>query len=160
MIKNLLTRVVNDNYINTLNLVLDVKEYPSFVNWCTKTSLITNPEFITINDLLINYNFQAELTFSYSIFSYQYTSDINYFCNNDYAQIVITSNNGPFKRMKNIWTINKINNNQSKIDFYIEIELKNLILEKIAMLNINFVSNTILTSFEKQLQKKSKTQLT
>ena len=54
------------------------------------------------------------------------------------------------KTLENIWTLNKINENECEVEFFINLELKNIILNKMLdkMFDIGF--KKILNSFEKR----------
>ena len=65
-------------------------------------------------------------------------------------KIIVNAIDGPLKILENIWTLNKINENECEVEFFINLELKNIILNKMLnkMFDIGF--KKILNSFEKR----------
>jgi len=59
---------------------------------------------------------------------------------------------GPLKNLENIWQLKKKNKNECEITFYINLELKNIMLNKIlsSMFDIGF--EKILQSFENRAE--------
>ena len=124
------------------SLILDIDNYKEFLPWCTNSKIISkkkNKNFIEIiADLEIGYSFAKDI----------YTSDVKYDINK--KKIVVKAIDGPLKILENIWILNKINDNECEVEFFINLELKNIILNKMLdkMFYIGF--KKILKSFEKR----------
>ena len=122
------------------SLILDIDNYKEFLPWCTNSKIISkkkNKNFIEIiADLEIGYSFAKDI----------YTSDVKYDINK--KKIVVKAIDGPLKILENIWILNKINDNECEVEFFINLELKNIILNKMLdkMFYIGF--KKILKSFE------------
>ena len=65
-------------------------------------------------------------------------------------KIIVNAIDGPLKILENIWILNQISKNECEVEFFINLELKNVILNKMLdkMFDIGF--EKILNSFEKR----------
>ena len=154
MILKRLERTLNYDFFEVFKIVINVTSYPLFVKWCMQTCVDSNFKNIPPSFQITEGLFYADLQFGYKIFNYKYTSAIKYIIEADGIKINISSHNGPFKTMHNNWTLTLLDKNKTKVDFYINFELKNKMLEIPAKLNIDHVSNTILDCFENELKNK------
>ena len=124
------------------NLILDIDNYKKFLPWCTNSKIISkkkNKDSIEIiADLEIGYSFAKDV----------YTSHVKYDIIK--KKITVDAIDGPLKNLENIWILKQINKNECEVEFYINIELKNIILNKMLdkMFDIGF--EKILNSFEKR----------
>ena len=104
---------------NLIKMVLDIEKYPEFIPWCLNGKIhskITKEDKIEITaDLTIGKNFFNE-TYK-SMVVYDKTSDL----------IHVTNINGPLKHLENRWYFKQKGKN-SEVDFHIDFELKNKIL--------------------------------
>tara|TARA_Y100001958_G_C20982782_1_gene373301 strand:+ start:25 stop:477 length:453 start_codon:yes stop_codon:yes gene_type:complete len=124
------------------NLILDIDNYKEFLPWCTNSKIISKKKnknnIEIIADLEIGYSFAKDI----------YTSDVRYDINK--KKIVVKAIDGPLKILENIWILNKISENECEVEFFINLELKNIILNKMLdkMFDIGF--KKILKSFEER----------
>lgn len=124
------------------NLILDIDNYKKFLPWCTNSKIISkkkNKDSIEIiADLEIGYSFAKDV----------YTSHVKYDIIK--KKITVDAIDGPLKNLENIWILKQINKNECEVEFYINLELKNIILNKMLdkMFDIGF--EKILNSFEKR----------
>ena len=124
------------------NLILDIDNYKEFLPWCTNSKIISkkkNKDSIEIiADLEIGYSFAKDV----------YTSNIKYDILK--KKIIVNAIDGPLKILENIWILNQISKNECEVEFFINLELKNVILNKMLdkMFDIGF--EKILNSFEKR----------
>ena len=124
------------------NLLLDIDNYKKFLPWCTNSKIISkkkNKDSIEIiADLEIGYSFAKDV----------YTSHVKYDIIK--KKITVDAIDGPLKNLENIWILKQINKNECEVEFYINLELKNIILNKMLdkMFDIGF--EKILNSFEKR----------
>ena len=124
------------------NLILDIDNYKKFLPWCTNSKIISkkkNKDSIEIiADLEIGYSFAKDV----------YTSHVKYDIMK--KKITVDAIDGPLKNLENIWILKQINKNECEVEFYINLELKNIILNKMLdkMFDIGF--EKILNSFEKR----------
>ena len=124
------------------NLILDIDNYKEFLPWCTNSKIISkkkNKDSIEIiADLEIGYSFAKDV----------YTSNVKYDIIK--KKIIVNAIDGPLKILENIWILNQISKNECEVEFFINLELKNVILNKMLdkMFDIGF--EKILNSFEKR----------
>ena len=124
------------------NLILDIDNYKKFLPWCTNSKINSkkkNKDSIEIiADLEIGYSFAKDV----------YTSHVKYDIIK--KKITVDAIDGPLKNLENIWILKQINKNECEVEFYINLELKNIILNKMLdkMFDIGF--EKILNSFEKR----------
>ncbi len=124
------------------SLILDIDNYKDFLPWCTNSKIISkkkNKNYIEIiADLEIGYLFAKDI----------YTSEVKYDMYK--KKVVVKAIDGPLKILENVWILNKISDNVCEVDFYINLELKNIFLNKMLdkMFHIGF--KKILKSFEER----------
>ena len=124
------------------NLILDIDNYKEFLPWCTNSKIISKKKNKNSIEII------ADLEIGYSFAKDVYTSHVKY--DMITKKIIVNAIDGPLKILENIWILNKINENECEVEFFINLELKNIILNKMLdkMFDIGF--NKILNSFEKR----------
>lgn len=132
-------------------LILDIDKYKKFLPWCTGSKIISFKETKSKIDII------ADLEIGYSFAKDIYTSSVNYDKNK--KKITVKSIKGPLKNLENIWSLKKINKHKCEVSFSINLELKNLLLNKMlsSMFDIGF--DKILKSFEDRAHYLSKNQI-
>ena len=137
-------KIINCSKKDLINMVLDIEKYPYFVPWCMEGNIKTKKEskdFIEINaDLKVGKKYINE-TYS-SIVLYSKKKDI----------ITVSNIDGPLKHLKNEWRFKEIND-RTQLEFYIDFELKNSILNMIMKNSFNFGLKKITNAFEKRANK-------
>ena len=124
------------------NLILDIDNYKEFLPWCTNSKIISKKKNKNSIEII------ADLEIGYSFAKDVYTSHVKYDIIT--KKIIVNAIDGPLKTLENIWTLNKINKSECEVEFFINLELKNIILNKMLdkMFDIGF--KKILNSFEKR----------
>ena len=128
-------------------MILDIEKYPEFVPWCLEGKIYQKKEtkdFIEIN---------ADLKVGKKIINETYSSLVLY--SKKKNLITVTNIEGPLKYLKNEWKLEEINNH-TLLEFNIEFELKNSLLNMIMKNSFNFGLNRIVDAFEKRAIKLSK----
>ena len=132
-------KIISCNKKNLIQMVLDIEQYPEFVPWCLDGKIHykkDTDDFIEIKaDLKVGKKFINE-TYS-SLVLYSKKKDL----------ISVTNIKGPLKYLKNEWKFKEINN-KTQLDFSIDFELQNNILNIIMKNYFNFGLNKIADSFE------------
>jgi len=132
---------------NLIKMVLDIEKYPEFIPWCLNGKIhskITKEDKIEITaDLTIGKNFFNE-TYK-SMVVYDKTSDL----------IHVTNINGPLKHLENRWYFKQKGKN-SEVDFHIDFELKNKILNTLMSKSFDIGLKKIAEAFEKRAIELSK----
>jgi len=104
---------------NLIDMVLDIEKYPEFVPWCLDGKIHTKVDKGNTVEIT------ADLTIGKSFFRETYKSFVIYDKFNDSIQV--TNIDGPLKHLENKWFFKQIDDS-SELDFHIDFELKNKIL--------------------------------
>ena len=124
-----------------IEMVLDIEKYPEFVPWCLSGKVHAKNES---KDLI---EIKADLKVGKSILNETYTSLVHYYKEKD--KILVTNIDGPLTHLKNEWKSKEINNS-TQLEFEIDFELKNNLLNAIMKRSFNFGLNKIADAFEKR----------
>ena len=124
-----------------IEMVLDIEKYPEFVPWCIEGKIFDKNES---SDLI---TFNGDLKVGKSILNETYTSLVHYYKEKD--KILVTNIDGPLTHLKNEWKFKEINNS-TQLEFDIDFELKNNLLNAIMKRSFNFGLNKIADAFEKR----------
>ncbi len=122
-----------------IEMVLDIEKYPEFVPWCIEGKIFQKNE----SEDLITFN--GDLKVGKSILNETFSSQVLYHKNKD--KIIVTNLEGPLKHLKNEWTFKEINNS-TQLEFFIDFELKNSILNSIMKRSFKIGLDKIAKAFE------------
>ena len=126
---------------NLIKMVLDIEKYPEFVPWCI------NGKIHNKNDKGNKIEIIADLTIGKSFFRETYKSFVTYEKSSD--SIHVTNIDGPLKYLENKWFFNQKGNN-SEVNFQVEFELKNRILNLFMIKYFDKGLKKIADAFEKR----------
>jgi len=126
---------------NLIKMVLDIEKYPEFVPWCINGKIYSK---IDKGDKI---EITADLTVGKSFFNETYKSFVIY--DKSLDSVNVTNMDGPLKYLENKWTFKQIGEN-SEVDFYVNFELKNKILNILMYKSFNIGLNKIVDAFEKR----------
>ena len=124
-----------------IDLVLDIEKYPEFVPWCLGGKIHTR------NDKGNRIEITADLTIGKSFFNETYKSFVIY--NKSSDLIHVTNIEGPLKNLENKWFFSQKGKN-SEVDFYIDFELKNKVLNLLMIKFFDIGLKKIADAFEKR----------
>ena len=124
-----------------VEMVLDIEKYPEFVPWCIEGKVKDKDES---EDLII---FNGDLKVGKSLLNETFSSQVSYFKEKD--KIIVNNLDGPLKHLKNEWIFKEINN-ATQLEFFIDFELKNPILNAIMKKSFELGLNKIAKSFEER----------
>jgi coenzyme Q-binding protein COQ10 len=124
-----------------IEMVLDIEKYPEFVPWCIEGKIHDKNES---EDLI---SFKGDLKVGKSILNETFFSHVAYYKEKD--KIIVTNLDGPLKYLKNEWAFKEINN-ATQLEFFIDFELKNPILNSIMKRSFEIGLNKIAKSFEER----------
>jgi coenzyme Q-binding protein COQ10 len=124
-----------------IEMVLDIEKYPEFVPWCIKGKIYDKNES---NDLI---TFNGDLKVGKSLLNETFSSHVTYYKEKD--KIIVSNLDGPLKYLKNVWTFKEVNNS-TQLEFFIDFELKNSILNIIMKKSFELGLNKIAKSFEER----------
>ena len=129
---------------NLIKMVLDIEKYPEFVPWCINGKIHSKIDKGNIIEIV------ADLTIGKNFFHETYKSFVTY--NKFTDSIHATNIDGPLKHLENKWFFKEKGNN-SEVDFYIDFELKNKILNLFMTKFFDIGLKKIADSFEKRALK-------
>ena len=124
-----------------VKMVLDIEKYPEFVPWCIEGKIYEKNE----SDDLVTFN--GDLKVGKSILNETFSSHVSYLKDKD--KIIVTNLDGPLKHLKNEWIFKEVNN-ATQLEFFIDFELKNPILNSIMKKSFEIGLNKIAKSFEER----------
>ena len=124
-----------------IQMVLDIEKYPEFVPWCIEGKIYEKNE----SDDLVTFN--GDLKVGKSILNETFSSHVSY--HKDKDKIIVTNLDGPLKHLKNEWIFKEVNN-ATQLEFFIDFELKNPILNSIMKKSFEIGLNKIAKSFEER----------
>ena len=134
--------LVLHNKEKMFTLVDRVEDYPNFLPWCSKTEVIKRSEKITKATILINYhNIKQSFT----------TENVKIFPTKMNINLV----DGPFKTLKGEWNFIEIEKDTCKIEFELQYEFSNHILDKLISPVFNMIANTFIDNFVAKANKDS-----
>ena len=128
-----------------INLILDINNYKDFLPWC-KNSIVTDDREENTKRIIF-----ADLEIGYKQIADTYTSEVIF--DRENSQIIVKPVSGPIKKLTNIWKFKEITEKSCEVNFYIEIELNNFILNTVFEKFFDAGFEKILTSFENQAKK-------
>jgi ribosome-associated toxin RatA of RatAB toxin-antitoxin module len=115
-------------------LVDDVKKYPEFLPWCGGVDLIKQDDASTVATLHIDYHgLHQKFT----------TENLKTFP----SLMEIKLKDGPFKHLEGVWRFIELNENACKIEFMLNYEFTNIIIEKIISPVFSHIANTFVDGF-------------
>lgn len=123
------------------NLVLDIESYPEFIPWCKAARIISRK-----NDEII-----AELVIEFKGFTEKYQSKITTNIQDKTHIISVEAISGPFEHLSNIWKFTE-ENEQTKVDFFIDFKLKSFFLEQIIGIFFMKAAEKMIDAFEKRAE--------
>ena len=122
-------------------MVLDIEKYPEFVPWCLGGKIHTNIDKGNTVEIT------ADLTIGKSFFKETYKSFVIYDKSTD--SINVTNIEGPLKHLENKWNFRQTGDS-SEVDFYVDFELKNKILNVLMIKTFDLGLKKIADAFEKR----------
>ena len=124
-----------------IEMILDIEKYPEFVPWCLDGKIHKKTDRSDILEM------EADLTVGKKFLNQTYKSHVTYYKDKD--KIIVNNIGGPLKHLKNEWTFREVNNS-TQLEFFIDFELKNPILNAIMKRSFELGLNKIAKSFEER----------
>jgi len=126
---------------NLIKMVLDIERYPEFVPWCINGKVHSKKEKDDKIEII------ADLTIGKSFFNETYKSYVIY--DKSSNSINVSNIEGPLKHLENEW-IFKNKGNFSEVEFHVDFELKNKILNMLMIKSFDIGLKKIANAFEKR----------
>ena len=124
-----------------IEMVLDIEKYPEFVPWCLGGKIHTKIDKGNLVEIT------ADLTIGKSFFNETYKSFVVY--DKSTESIHVINIDGPLKHLENKWYLRKTGNS-SEVDFHVDFELKNKILNVLMIKTFDLGLKKIADAFEKR----------
>ena len=140
-------KIISCKKQDLIDMVLDIEKYPEFVPWCINGKVIEKNES---EDLI---EIKGDLKVGKKYLNETFKSLVLYYKEKD--KILVTNINGPLKHLKNEWRFKEINN-ATQLEFEIDFELKNNLLDMIVKKYFSLGLNKIVNAFEKRAMKLNK----
>ena len=137
-----ITKKFNYSKKDLVKLVLKIEDYKFFLPWCL------NSKILSIDKKKKDLKITADLEIGFNSFREVYTSNVVY--DSITSKIEVTSISTNIKKLLNIWKFETIDKNSCTVNFYIDIELKNPIINIIFSKFFNYGFEKILSSFEQR----------
>ena len=128
---------------NLIKMVLDIERYPEFVPWCLDGKIHSKKDKGDKIEII------ADLTIGKSFFNETYKSFVIY--EKSTNSIHVTNIKGPLKYLENKWLFTQKGKN-SEIDFHVDFELKNKILNMLMVKSFDIGLKKIAEAFEKRAE--------
>ena len=126
---------------NLIRMILDIEKYPEFVPWCLDSKIYSK------NDKGDTVEITADLTIGKSFFNETYKSFVVFDKSSDSIQV--SNMDGPLKHLENKWFFKQKGKN-SEVDFHVDFELKNRILNTLMIKSFDIGLKKIADAFEKR----------
>ena len=124
------------------DLVADVDSYPQFLPW-NSAARIRSRTPIQGGELM-----EADLVISFKVFRERFGSRVKLF---PQAKRIETEYlDGPFKHMRSTWGFKDLPGGGSEVDFFVDFEFRNAILQGIIGVVFNEAMHRIVRAFEKR----------
>lgn len=117
-------------------LVADVETYPDFLPWCVGARIKKREGNVFFADLMIGYKLIRE----------RFTSRVE--LHPEVNRLDVTYTDGPFRYLNNHWAFIAQGEGGCLIDFYVDFEFKNLVLQRVMGLFFNEAVRRMVQAFE------------
>ncbi len=143
MPKASIKRLIECKKKDLINLVLDIEKYPEFIPFCYNAKIYEKEEAKSSTKII------ADLTIGKGPFKDTYKSDVLY--NKHESSILVKNIDGPLNHLSNKWLFIE-QNNQTKIIFDIDFEIKNKFLNTVMEASFKFGIEKIADAFQKRAE--------
>lgn len=119
------------------DLVADVKRYPDFLPWCLSSRVKEKDDNV----------FKADLVIGYKMITERYGSLVKL---NAPDHIHVEYTTGPMKYLTNHWRFIREEDGSCTVDFYVDFEFKNKILQNLIGVFFNEIVRRMVGAFEER----------
>ena len=120
------------------DMVADVEKYPQFLPWCVASRIKKRDGNI----------FWADLMIGFKVIRERFTSRVE--LNRDKWRIDVKYSDGPFHYLNNHWIFEEQPDGSTRIDFFVDFEFKNRLLQGVMGALFNEAVRLMVHSFEKR----------
>lgn len=122
------------------SLVAEVERYPEFLPWCVGARVRSRSEQVV----------QADLIIGFKMFRERFTSIVS--LDRPNLRIDVRYADGPFKHLANHWQFEDAAPSGSLIDFYVDFEFRNRLLQKTIETLFEEATRRMVSAFEARAQ--------
>ncbi|MBK5932989.1 coenzyme Q-binding protein COQ10 [Rhodovulum imhoffii] len=126
------------------DLVADVASYPQFLPW-TAAARIRSLTPIEGGELM-----KADLVVSFKVFRERFGSRVRLW--HDDLRIDTEYLDGPFRHMKSYWKFRDVEENRCAVEFFVDFEFKNRVLQGVIGAVFNEAMQRIVRAFERRAE--------
>lgn len=127
--------------IDLYDLVADIGRYPDFIQWIRRLTIFDSQEAGGV------WKARAETEVGFLTFTERFTSEIT--GNRAGLAIDVAQVRGPFRRLRNTWRFAEAPEGCA-VDFSIDFEFRNFILQALAETNRDFAISGVIDSFVRE----------
>ena len=124
MTSKITTTIVPYTVGQMFDLVADVQKYPSFLSWCVALRITEKYDVDALNFIT------ADMVVAYKVFRERFKSKVR--LEPETHSIDVEYIDGPFKNLRNAWRFHPLEEGGTKVEFEIDFEFKNPILQTTA----------------------------
>jgi len=136
------TRVLPYSAQQMYDLVADVEKYPQFLPW-TSAARITARRPVKGGEVL-----EADLVISFRVFRETFASRVTLWP--EAKRIETEYLTGPFRKMKSFWAFRDQAEGSCEVEFFVDFEFRNAILQSIIGLVFNDAMQRVVRAFERR----------
>jgi coenzyme Q-binding protein COQ10 len=119
------------------DVVADVKDYPSFVPWCSGAHIHSADERQIVADLVIGFG----------PFQESFTSDVTLVRP---RQVLVRATEGPLEHLTNSWTFSPAGD-RTNVDFVIDFQFKSHLLDHFAAEMFQMAATKMMSAFQSRV---------
>lgn len=124
------------------DLVADVGSYPKFLPWCSAARIRSSKPIAGENAEVM----EADLVISFKVFRERFGSRVHLWPDRD--RIEMEYLDGPFKYLKSWWQFTDLDQGGCKVEFFVDFEFKNMVLQKLIGVVFNEAMQRIVRAYE------------
>lgn len=124
------------------DLVADVDSYPQFLPWNSAARIRSRKPIEGVEVM------EADLVISFKVFRERFGSRVKLFP--EAKRIETEYLDGPFKYMRSTWGFKDLPDGRCEVDFFVDFEFRNAILQGIIGVVFNEAMHRIVRAFEKR----------
>lgn len=128
------SKVVSHTATQMYDLVNDIKSYPEFLPWCTRSEVLSSDED----------EIKAELTLSKGGLEKSFTT-CNRLQKNKMIEVRLVS--GPFKQLEGFWRFEALDDTSCKVSLDLEFEFSNFLVGMALGPIFNQITNSLVDAF-------------
>ena len=130
-------KIFNNSKEQLFSIVADVEKYPEFLPWCLACRITKREENVIYADLVIGYKLIRE----------KFTSKVTF---DEPNSIHVEYLKGPMKHLSNHWKFKDVEDGKCEVDFYVDCEFKNAILQSLMEKFFNEAVKRMIVAFERR----------